>query len=367
MFVREEIQHKKALLREAMKLHGLDAVVIKRQGNFSWLTGGGLSMVGIANELGIAALVILPDAEFAVCSAVEGPRMAREECLEDQGYSLQVYPWQQERETEIVRRLAGPGRVAADYPLPGAEDANPVIAPLRYALTEWELARYRALCLFTAEAVEDTCRTVRQGDRECAVTGRLAERLWAERVDFVVTLCAADERTSLYRHPIPTEKRVEKFLMLCVNSRKGGLITSITRFVHFGKRPSDLEEKYAANVYIDCAMMAATIPGRPWKDAYLAGKEAYARFGKLAEMDLHHQGGPLGYQPRDARVTEESTGVVLENQAFAWNPTITGVKSEDVMLARSSGPEILTKPCNYPTRECEAGGIRFVRPDILEL
>ncbi len=57
---------------------------------------------------------------------------------------------------------------------------------------------------------------------------------------------------------------------------------------------------------------------------------------------------------------------VQENQAFTWNPSITGTKSEDTILATSKGPEMITRPILYPTLSMEVEGISFIRPAILE-
>ena len=37
----------------------------------------------------------------------------------------------------------------------------------------------------------------------------------------------------------------------------------------------------------------------------------------------------------------------------------------DTILATKEGPEMITRPILYPTLSVEAGGIAFVRPDIL--
>jgi len=58
---------------------------------------------------------------------------------------------------------------------------------------------------------------------------------------------------------------------------------------------------------------------------------------------------------------------VQENQGFAWNPSITGTKSEDTMLATTNGPLHFSKPIIFPQLEIKIGGdYIFIRPDILE-
>ena len=154
--------------------------------------------------------------------------------------------------------------------------------------------------------------------------------------------------------------------MVSVNARKGGLIVSLTRFVHFGKIPPELKKRYEENVWIDCMFMAATKPGVPAAEVLRKGIEAYRAKGYPEEWKLHHQGGSIGYTGRDYRVHFQTPDVVQENQAFTWNPSLTGTKSEDTILATSRGMEVITKPILYPTLSVEAGGLAFVRPDILE-
>jgi len=80
---------------------------------------------------------------------------------------------------------------------------------------------------------------------------------------------------------------------------------------------------------------------------------------------LHHQGGPTGYRPREFRATAESIQVIAPEQAFAWNPSITGTKSEDTVLAREPAPLVLTVSMEWPVISAGPPGARFERPDIL--
>jgi hypothetical protein len=52
-------------------------------------------------------------------------------------------------------------------------------------------------------------------------------------------------------------------------------------------------------------------------------------------------------------------------QAFAWNPSITGTKSEDTIIATPQGPEIISLSPGLPTREQEVAGTRLQRSDIV--
>ena len=88
--------------------------------------------------------------------------------------------------------------------------------------------------------------------------------------------------------------------------------------------------------------------------------------GYPEEWKLHHQGGSIGYTGRDYRTNFKTPDIVQENQAFTWNPSITGTKSEDTILATSKGPEMITRPILYPTFRMEVENTTFIRPAILE-
>ena len=366
MAIADEIREKERRIRAFLRAKELRALLLKRQANFSWLTGGGLNLVGITTEVGAASLLITETGKYLITNNIESPRMAVEEKLEEQGYEIRSFPWYEERETSAVAEIVGTGVLGCDVPFPNAVALTEEIARLRYSLTADERVRYRWLGERVSAALEGTVAATRRGEKESEVVGRLCNELWKDRIDPITLMSAADERISLFRHSIPTEKKVERILMVSVNARKGGLIVSLTRFVHFGKIPPELRERYAANVWIDCMFMAATRPGVPAAEVLRKGIEAYRAKGYPEEWKLHHQGGSIGYTGRDYRCHFQTPDIVQENQAFTWNPSLTGTKSEDTILAAARGVEMITRPILYPTLSVEAGGIAFVRPDILE-
>jgi Xaa-Pro aminopeptidase len=330
------------------------------------MTGGGLNLVGITTEFGATALLITENSKFLISNVIEAPRMIHEEGVEKQGFIVKTFPWHEDQEVSIVKEIVGEGPLGSDIPFPNAMVLTEEIAKLRYSLTPEEQKRYRWLGDKVSLTLEKTLMKTKKGETESEVVGRLCNELWRDRIDPVTLMSAADDRVFQFRHPIPTEKKIKKYLMVSVNARKWGLIVSLTRFVYFGKLPRELRKKYEANVFIDCTFMAHTRPGVLAREVFQKGIDAYQEKGYPDEWKLHHQGGSIGYTGRDYRANFKSPDIVQENQAFTWNPSITGTKSEDTILATSKGPEMITRPIRYPTLSVDVENFSFVRPAILE-
>ena len=366
MSLNDEMKEKERSVREFLRSKGLRALLLKRQANFSWMTCGGLNLVGIATEVGATSLLITEDAKFVISNNIEAPRMVAEEGLEKQGFIVKTFPWYEDKEAPVVKGLVGDGPLGSDVAFPNAAVVTEEIARLRYSLTPEELERYRWLGEKASFALEKTVMEARQGEKESEVVGRLCLEIWKDRIDPITLMAAADDRVFKFRHPIPSEKKVDRYLMVSVNARKWGLIVSFTRFVHFGKLPQELKEKYEANVFIDCRFMAHTRPGIPARDVLQKGIDAYREKGYPEEWKLHHQGGSIGYTGRDYRTGFNTPDLIQENQAFTWNPSLPGTKSEDTILATAKGIEMITHPVLYPTLSLTVEGISFIRPAILE-
>jgi antitoxin VapB len=185
----------------------------------------------------------------------------------------------------------------------------------------------------------------------------------------IVVLVGTDERIYHYRHPIPTKKIMEQYAMLVLGGRREGLVCSLTRLVHFGALDDDLRRKMEAVAEVDAAMIGASQPGATLGDVFKAAQQIYARAGFADEWQRHHQGGLAGYTPREALGTPGARLRLEPGMACAWNPSITGAKSEDTFLVPEPGgePEILTPMYGWPIREIEVNGIRLERPLIMEL
>ena len=364
----EEVLVKEKRLRGLMEARGLDGILLKKQPDFSWFTAGGLNMVGIATEMGMTSLLVTRTGRYLVANKIEAPRMMNEEGLADLGFQLLEHEWYVDREAELVEKVAGSlGRVGADVGFSGCQNVEGEIKKLRYSLTGSETERYLFLGEKLSEALEKVMLGIRPGDLECEIAGRVGVELWKDRIDPTGFQVAADERVYTFRHPIPTTRMVRRYVMVCVNARYKGLVTTVTRLLHFGRPDPKLLKQFEDNNEIECRMIETTKPGVAASVPFGVGLKAYKELGYEEEWKLHNQGGAMGYGARDIRVTQETKDVIEENQAFCWNPSISGTKTEDGFIATKKGPIMITKPVIYPKIEYNRNGVQIVKPGLLVL
>jgi antitoxin VapB len=241
------------------------------------------------------------------------------------------------------------------------------MARLRANLTDEEGERFRTVGRLCAQAMDSAARAVRPGHSEYEIASLLAREGEKRGVQVTVNLIATDQRIFNYRHPLPTSKVMERYAMLVLCARRWGLVASVTRLVHFGPLPGELRRKAEAVAKIDAVFIAASRPGKRLGDIFEQATAAYAATGFPDEWQLHHQGGPAAYEPREYVANPGSTDKVLAGQAYAWNPSITGTKSEDTVLVSDSGYEVLTEIEGWPALEVEIEGEVHNRPAILEI
>ena len=159
----------------------------------------------------------------------------------------------------------------------------------------------------------------------------------ADAINAPVLLIASDERIRRYRHPIAKPKPIDTSLMLITCAEAGGLMVAITRFAWLRAAGPGDHASLRGGEPPAPAFLAATRPGRRLAAVLEDGIAAYREVGFPDEWLLHHQGGPIGYQGREAVATPGNETRVNEDMAFAWNPSITGVKAEDTFIVRPTG------------------------------
>ena len=361
----EELSIKWSRVRELLRREGLDALLLRRVSSFAWITGGAAGYVTTNCEIGPSSILITPDAKYVITNNIEAPRLRAEEKLEEKGFTLRIAPWQESQ--DVVAQLTSGLRVGCDGPYPGTVDLAASVSSLRRSLLPQEIVRFRILGQACGSALEKAARSVTQGLTEYEIAGLVAREAWTCGVTPILILVAADQRVFDFRHPLPTDRPLQRYAMLVLCGRKWGLIASCTRLVHFGPLPTDLKRKQESVARVDASLISATRPGARVADIFETALQAYANEGYPEEWTLHHQGGCAGYEGRECKATPDCTEVVHQGEAFAWNPSITGTKSEDTIIVGPVDNEIITATGAWPTLPIETDGRTILRPAILEI
>lgn len=358
-----EVQTKLARVRALMAEHGVNTLWLRTVNNVAWITGGVDVAVNHADTMGVASVLITPNTATVHTNTIEGPRLRGEDGVEARGFVLNATPWESPQPLELGN---APG---VDLPLNGAKDLGRALQSLRSRLLPVEVERFRALGRACAQAMNAAIHRVRPGMTEWQLAAVLAEETYAQGVTPIVVLIATDERIFRYRHPLPTGKTLDKYAMLVLCGRREGLVCSITRLIHFGPLPDEIRRKMEACAHVDATIIAASQPGTSLDALFKTLQNAYARAGFADEWKLHHQGGTAGYGAREFIAVPGETETLEPDMICAWNPSITGVKSEDTILVPQAGhtPEILTAIDGWPTYPIAVNGHSIARPLILEV
>ncbi|MBI5960326.1 MAG: aminopeptidase P family protein [Chloroflexi bacterium] len=363
MDYKNEVQTKLGRARQLMQDQQVGALWLRRADNFAWITGGVDSAVNTADVLGIASVVITPTEATVWTNSIEAPRLTNEDRIEDRGFKVRYSPWEATQPIELGSTLA------TDFPLRDAKDVGLELQKLRSHLLPVEIDRFRNLGQLCAEAMDSAISMTAPGMTEWEIASVLGGETRHLGITPIVVLIATDERISQYRHPLPTDKEMTQYAMLVLCGRKNGLVCSITRLIHFGSLPAVLREKMHACAEVDARMIAASMPGVTLGEMFKITQDAYARVGYDGEWKLHHQGGTAAYSPRELLAVPGESFALAPGMACAWNPSITGVKSEDTILVPEAGgtPEVLTAVDGWPVEEIEVNGTVFERPLIVEM
>ena len=167
-----ETEEKILRVRELMEEKGYDAVVLNTNENFFWITGGKSAFV---DKSGPAAskILITKDKSYAVCNSSERYRVMEEE-LDGLGFELIGYLWHED-EAKILEPYLKGLKVVSDNGCYG-ENKGSEIQPLRYILTDEEIARFRQIGPESTRILEECVRQIKKGETEFEIAGRITGR-----------------------------------------------------------------------------------------------------------------------------------------------------------------------------------------------
>jgi Xaa-Pro aminopeptidase len=343
-----ETRAKLSALRASMLGADVDAVYLEGYANVAWLCGGRGNRVVIDSPTGLCGVLVGANGAWLLAPNNEEGRL-RAEVFADLPLPVVARPWYQLPLWQAARPLLPQAaRWLADVAVPGAGDAEPMLADLRRTLADADAQRYRSLGIDTAEALETALLEVRAGWSELEVAGAMAAALKARDIEPSVVLVGSRARAERFRHLVPTRAVVDGGLIASATAVRHGLHASLTRCLSFGVVPGDLVEKHATVVQVERAYLAESRPGVTLGQAFAAGERTYAANGFYDDWKEHHQGGTTGYAGREVFAQPGIEYALAAGMALAWNPTVPGAKSEDTFLIGDDGLEQLTRVPNSP-------------------
>jgi Xaa-Pro aminopeptidase len=364
-----------ALVQCFLQDNDYDGILLNKANNFAMATGGKRSYIYMFSDAGACSLFVTKDgAAYFVGNTIEEPRVMDEE-LANLDVDAKSFLWFDDDLATIVQKAFSGTLVSDDGSLGANVDGD--LSVLRALLTEDELEKYRRLGALAVESMLATLDTVKQGEAEADIAARLIAEGTKRRCMVPVALVASDSRIEKYRHPLPTEgpllsgsleeKCVDGYVMIVGCFVREGLVASITRFKQVGDVPEYVPDAFNRICAVDALMQEASEPGHTLGDVFAVCQKAYAGLGfPENEWHNHHQGGSAGYagrtckgapgeafpigDPGYAPRVRELTGLdVGFGNAFAWNPSAVGVKSEDTFIISPDGAkEIVTATPSLP-------------------
>lgn len=368
--VKQEIETKIEMLKNFMNENKLDGMLFTQVRNFYWITAGKMNNQIVLNkDVGAASILITKEGKkYLICNGSESVRLMNEG-MKDLGYELVQYNWYESNPIKDVRadllKSIINGNIGSDIDYPGTHNIANKFKPLRYSLLSTEIKRYKWLGEKTAMAVEDVCRKVKPGMDEFEIEAITSAELRARGIMPTVLLIAVDDRIYNYRHALPNGKKLEKYAMINVVAEKWGMPIAVTRFVYFGEMPKELVEKFEKSAIVNSYFQENTKVGKKMSDIFEKCKSWYAKVGYENEWQLHHQGGAIGYDDREYVIYPGNENVAQVNQAFAWNPTITGAKVEDTFILTENGIDVVTRTKDWPMLEVTLNGKKYLQPYVL--
>lgn len=352
-------EKKVTALRQIIKNKGKKALRITQQKHFSWLTGG-RGFIGLASTGSCGELIITPDQVFLLANNIEINRLQEEENKEASKLTCLSYPWYDPNQKKA--QLAGFG---SDQEILMDTDIEGDLLLMRSQLQASEQGRLRRLAQTAAQVLEGVARQLKKGMSEVQLAGQISSRLWQKNIEPITLLIAFDERMLAYRHPVPTEKRLDNLALLAICARQNGLIVSVSRLVALNQPEAPWLEKQAKVAQVEAQMQAATQPGTSLEDIFKISQATYQKVGYPEEWKAHHQGGLTGYVARELKAQPGETHQVRVGESYAWNPSIQGTKSENTLLVTPEGTLNLTYTGNYVYQNIEIEGKSYPIEDML--
>ncbi|MFN4190808.1 MAG: M24 family metallopeptidase [Pseudothermotoga sp.] len=360
---RERVQ----LLRDFVKQKGFDGLLLSRCDNFSWFTFGARNHITLNTEVGAAHIFVNNESVYIFTDNIERKRIEKEELCEDLLSEIEFgeYIWSKNM-MDVLKPFITGKKIISDTGMLETTNLGDEIKPFRFVMSTVELEQYTDLGKICDEVLNRKMKELRPDMTELEVQGIMYNALAKENIEPIFVMVSGEESAKLYRHNLPRNVRLGKKVFVSICARKRGLVVSMTRSVLFEKDQSLLDQ-HKQNCYVDAIAISNSRPGVRLNYVFEKIKQAYAEVGRPYEWMLHHQGGLAGYKAREIIANESTIYELKVGNVLAWNPTITGTKSEDTIALTDGGMKIISyfENSDWPCVEFKINGLSIKRPDLL--
>ena len=327
-----EIKEKETRVRNFLKSSKLDALALVNSSNFAWLTGGADNSVLWSLDMGFAVAVVTPQDKMIVTRNNEAPRIMDEQVY-GQDFKLIQIPWTEDLISALKEKVKG--KIGIDLPVNGlCQIPLEKMRKLRLPLIPEEVERYRKLCMDTARAITETCKEVEIGFTEYKIASIISQKLIEKNIIPEVVFVGTDFRIYKYRHPVPTEKKLDRYAMLAL----------VAKIMHRFQKLSK--------------------PGMKFGELAKEIIDYENKLGHKGEWDKHWPGGPTGYEIREFDIVPGIEQEIVAGQAVGWNPTLEGVKLENTLFVGRDSTEVLTRNEEWPLLELDVDEGKIYMEDI---
>ncbi|KAF2957406.1 peptidase M24 [Thermotoga sp. Ku-13t] len=367
--LREAFRERIKTLKKLIEDEHAEALLISRCDNFAWVTFGARNYVTINSEVGSVHFLIVEDFVYILTDNIERKRIEQEELSEDIANEVEFaeYMWSKGL-WDVLKSFVQGKRLLSDTGWFDSRNVSDKLKQLRLVLAEPEIETYRWIGKNCDEIFSNLMPKFSPEMTEWEVQSQITQAFVERGIEPVLVLVFGEESAQLYRHNLPRSVKVGSKLFVSVCVRKKGLILSSTRSVLFTRNETWIKQ-HRDNCYVEAIALANSRPGKKLNEVFEEIKKAYASVNRPHEWFLHHQGGLAGYNAREVVANEKTDYTLRSGNVVAWNPTITGTKSEDTFLILEDGLECLSYPetSEWPGVELQVGSITLRRPDIVLL
>ncbi len=350
----QDFAYKKEKLRAYMRQNGFDAAILTRRDSFAWFTFGGDNKIFYSMDTGVGLLAVTMDAVFLIAQVMDVDRIYDDELSGLDIEKIGVRWCDPSREETALKLLAGK-RIVSDILLAGAECRFKEIVELQTPYAPWEVARYREVGRLCDEMLKNIADNVRPGMREQDIACMILHEYGKVYSVPKVLLVGSDDRIAKYRHPNPSDQRVERVVLLHPASDVYGMHANITRTLCFGDPPRELTQKYDLLNDILAMICAHLRPGARHETLLRERRRMLKEAGLEAEYFNHYPGATAGYFFGSSQPVIDNEEIV-DTQCFDWFLTVTGAKVEELTMATPNGGEVLSAVGAWPQKRHVYGG-----------